>query len=77
MPDLPESEDEELLRARRELQAAYQFFNWATEPRFVDEAIRRIQAAESRIDNLTHSAKGPQMEALPWHEPNTNDPVGR
>ncbi|MCL6595475.1 MAG: hypothetical protein K6V73_04600 [Firmicutes bacterium] len=35
--------------ARRELEAAQQWFEWVTEPRLVDEAIYRLRAAELRL----------------------------
>lgn len=43
----------ELLRAREELEEAYQLFNWATDPRLIDEAIHRIRVAELRLDRVT------------------------
>lgn len=68
MSELP---DQGLSQAKRELEMAYQFFNWTTEPRLIDEAIHRIRAAELRLDNLLH---GPLPNAgsipLPWIDRN-------
>ena len=47
---------DELHEARRELEGAYQLFNWATDPRVIDEAVHRIRVAELRLDRITHPA---------------------
>jgi hypothetical protein len=48
-------EDEALELARKELEAARQWFEWVTEPALVDEAIFRWRAAEMRLAALTRA----------------------
>lgn len=52
--------------AKADLDAAYQFFNWATDPRAVTEAIHRIRAAQIRLDALTHPGDPETGHQLPW-----------
>jgi len=54
VPTLPRVVDEDqdvgaVLGARLELEAARQWFEWATDPGQVDEAIFRLRAAELRL----------------------------
>lgn len=35
--------------AKKELEAAWQWFEWVSEPRLVDEAVYRVRAAELRL----------------------------
>lgn len=58
----------DLERAQLELESAYRLFNWATDPRIVDEAIQRIRIAEMQIDRLTHGGRPPDDRPLPWIE---------
>ncbi len=57
---------DEIESARLDLEAAYQFFNWATDPRAISEAVHRIQAALIRLDALTHPGESAPQAPLPW-----------
>lgn len=58
----------ELQKARQELEEAFDRFNWATDPRLIDQAIHEIRLAQLKIDNLLYVGTERVIRRLPWQQ---------